>query len=477
MTINNGLLDPAEGKFTARTNVLVVEDDEGVNRLIQKTLQREGFAAEGALNGADAVSRITGNPDVILLLDYMLPDMTGKQLIENLAGKKLKVPFIIITGRGDEKIAVEMMKMGARDYLVKDNRLMDMLTLVIRRVVKDLALEKKLAAAEKTMEEWQTDLSVLFTVSTAINQTIDMDMLFDIILDTIMGLDILNVEQKAGIFLVEGDRMKLVSFRGHPEDFLDLHKSMRIGDCLCGLAAKTGEIIVSKNCNRDIRHTIRYPGMSPHGHIIIPLHARGRTTGVLYLYLKADIERNEDKLKLLTYMGNQIGIAIENARLYEETKMFALHDPLTGLANRRMMNIVFERTLNRARRLKEPFSLMMLDIDRFKKYNDTYGHSAGDELLIKIATLILKETRQIDLVVRYGGEEFLVLLPETDLTRACEAAERVRKTVEAHTGVTISIGIASYSKEIQSEKELIGKADKALYKAKQNGRNRVEANA
>jgi diguanylate cyclase (GGDEF)-like protein len=249
---------------------------------------------------------------------------------------------------------------------------------------------------------------------------------------------------------------------------------MRVGDCLCGFAAKTGEIITSKNSHEDKRHTLTYPDMAPHGHIILPLKARSKVVGVLYLYMPVDFEIDDRKLMLLDSIGNQIGVSIYNAKLYTDTKRSSLHDPLTGLANRRLMHIFFSKEFAKAKRNKTPFSVILLDIDSFKEYNDTKGHTAGDNILIEIANHLLKETREVDLVVRYGGEEFLLLLTDTTLERAHEAAERIRKIVESTIGVTISLGVSSYNKDIYSEEELVNKADKALYSAKKNGKNRVE---
>jgi diguanylate cyclase (GGDEF)-like protein len=292
--------------------------------------------------------------------------------------------------------------------------------------------------------------------------------------NTITGIDILNVEEKGAIFFVEDDRLQLVSHVGFSDIFLDLHKNIKVGDCLCGLAAEKGEVIISTNCRKDSRHTIACSRSENHGHFIIPLNARGQVVGVLCLYTHPDIDIDESKLKLLESIGNQVGVAIDNARLHEETRKYSLHDPLTGLANRRMMYIVFERIINRAKRFDEPFSIIMLDIDYFKKYNDQFGHTEGDRLLKKLAKIILKEVRQIDLAVRYGGEEFLILLPETDLIKACDIAERMRKAVERQTKITISLGVSSHKKSMKTKEVFISKADKALYMAKKNGRNRVE---
>lgn len=163
----------------------------------------------------------------------------------------------------------------------------------------------------------------------------------------------------------------------------------------------------------------------------------------------------------------------ELSRMYEEVKLLSLRDPLTGLANRRMMEIDLERSMALAKRGGSPLSVLMMDIDYFKKYNDTHGHQAGDRLLKEVGNVLTEEVRTGDLVARYGGEEFLVLLPDTEIEGAVNTAERIRTAVSESLGVTISIGAAAYQMEEKPE-GLIERADKALYRAKEGGRNRVE---
>jgi len=115
----------------------------------------------------------------------------------------------------------------------------------------------------------------------------------------------------------------------------------------------------------------------------------------------------------------------------------------------------------------------MLDIDDFKKYNDTYGHSAGDKMLTSVAQVLIEDIRNADAIARYGGEEFLVMLPETTLEAALVTAERVRRGVAEQSSVTISLGVASYHKEMVKKEDLINNADEALYRAKKGGKNRV----
>jgi diguanylate cyclase (GGDEF)-like protein len=216
--------------------------------------------------------------------------------------------------------------------------------------------------------------------------------------------------------------------------------------------------------------------MEPHGHLIVPLKAVDKVVGLLNLYLKAGKEVSDGLVNLFAALGNQIGIAVNNARLYEETRSFSLHDPLTGLGNRRLMETQLEKCFEVARRYDEDLSLVMVDIDHFKRYNDTLGHQAGDQLLAILAKILLREVRRADYVFRFGGEEFLVLLPETGPERAMEAAERLRMAVETEAGVTISLGVAALNGSMEPE-ELIADADSSLYQAKQNGRNRVETSS
>jgi diguanylate cyclase (GGDEF)-like protein len=178
------------------------------------------------------------------------------------------------------------------------------------------------------------------------------------------------------------------------------------------------------------------------------------------------------------------GLVIFVGRAFDTTERESLSDPLTGLANRRFLHEILLRELRRAQRSNQPFAVMIVDIDHFKVVNDTYGHNAGDEMLEQLAGIMLSSVRATDFVVRYGGEEFVILLPETRLADAQQVAEKLRKTIgesvmesTAKPGViltcTVSAGVSMYPVDAASGEGLILKADKALYFAKQHGRNRV----
>lgn len=167
--------------------------------------------------------------------------------------------------------------------------------------------------------------------------------------------------------------------------------------------------------------------------------------------------------------------------MYTQTRQLSITDGLTNLYNRRHFEMTFEREFNRSRRYKSDLSLAVIDIDLFKTFNDTYGHSCGDYVLKELAYLLVQNFRQTDMIFRYGGEEFVILLTETPLENAVIPLERLRKAVEENRfrykgqdlKVTISGGISS-NKDIENSWDIFEKADKALYNAKENGRNQIK---
>jgi len=176
-------------------------------------------------------------------------------------------------------------------------------------------------------------------------------------------------------------------------------------------------------------------------------------------------------LQLLRLVAEQNRILVENIALKIESVQGSLSDPMTGLANRRMLSTYVGKVLPGSRRSGEPFCLIMLDLDHFKRFNDSRGHSAGDELLVRVADTLRECSRDEDLVVRLGGEEFLVVLPRARIKDAEVIAERIRAAVKERTDVTISAGLAEYRDGIDFD-ELLNRADKALYRAKSEGRDR-----
>jgi diguanylate cyclase (GGDEF)-like protein len=208
---------------------------------------------------------------------------------------------------------------------------------------------------------------------------------------------------------------------------------------------------------------------------------QGRLLGILSLENLAMPEHRREYAGLAESVAKLCGLALANARTYQETLQLAITDSLTGLATRRYFFSLGQREFARSRRYGHygrPLAVLMMDIDFFKRVNDSYGHAAGDRVLAGVARLCSEELRSIDVGGRYGGEEFIFLMPETEKEMAFMAAERLRKRIEAWlpgdqiTPVTVSIGIATTGSDCPDFETLVARSDKALYDAKGGGRNR-----
>lgn len=211
--------------------------------------------------------------------------------------------------------------------------------------------------------------------------------------------------------------------------------------------------------------------------VTVPLKAKDKVTGVIL----ADNRFNKkpitnDDIRMLTMFANQAGLAIENSRFYEKTVVLSNSDSLTGLWHHGYFQYLLGEEIKKASIEKHYFTLLMIDIDDFKNFNDTYGHQAGDAILKNISNIFREVSRKIDIIARYGGEEFAIILPATKKEEALVLAERLRKSVEENANlknITISIGMASFAEDGEEKEILISKADRALYEAKRTGKNKV----
>ncbi len=321
-----------------------------------------------------------------------------------------------------------------------------------------------------------------------IGQTLAAELDLEAVLDAILNhLDRVIPYDAAGVALYEHGQLHFKRLLGFEAE--------------CG-----GELLAAAMQDSDFIHRLEHTGepLVHHGSLAPALQAayvnwagapiiiRGRLTGFLLLAKKQDLAYDANNLAHLGAFAVSAGVALENARLYAQQQILAVTDGLTGLTNRRRFDDDINRELDRVARYTRPTSLIMLDIDNFKRYNDTFGHPAGDGLLKCLAAQLRKVTREVDILARYGGEEFAIILPEVGVEAAWRVAERIRAAVsglynagapqDAPAGpdlpqvlapVTVSLGVSSAPQFARTPAELIYSADTALYRAKRGGKNQT----
>jgi diguanylate cyclase (GGDEF)-like protein len=242
------------------------------------------------------------------------------------------------------------------------------------------------------------------------------------------------------------------------------------------LAGRRTVLLAAKAGDRDEWLAALMPGAA--NLVLVPLSAEGRTMGVLVVEhaLRSGTRIERRVVGALERFAAHGGLALRNAWLLLQLRRTADTDGLTGIANRRIFDETMIREMARAVRSGEELSLVMMDIDHFKKLNDNYGHQVGDDVLRRVAQAIADGTRTYDIAARYGGEEFAIVLPRTPKGDAAQVAERLRRAAvdaEGDPGVTLSAGVATFPGDAMDAESLLARADEALYASKRAGRDRL----
>ncbi len=288
----------------------------------------------------------------------------------------------------------------------------------------------------------------------------------------------------ASVMLVQEGELRVLAARGFPEEATPLEVSFPVGDDpFVQEVSRTHRPLILEDAQSDPR--FRRLGGTDYvrGWICAPLVVRDRVIGVLTVDSRQPGAFDEGHARLVQTFGHHAAVALENARLHEEIRRQAITDGLTGLYNHRYFYHALGNELVRSQRYGHPCSLMILDLDTLKHYNDRYGHLAGDDLLRELADLIRGVIRQADIAARYGGDEFALILPETTEAQALAVARRLSDTIKAHEftvrgaeekgHITVSIGVATYPQHARDLESLVEAADMALLRAKAKGKDQV----
>jgi len=340
-----------------------------------------------------------------------------------------------------------------------------------------------LQKARADLDRKVLELYMLYNISKVLSSSLEKsDLLTKAVEFAGSGLNI----DLATVMLVDHETQEL-SMGAHTASAGEVFakRKYRMGEGIFGLAAADGKarILDSVALKNELSQDTLGLHFDFSSAVIIPLSTQGRIIGLLSLFRRAPGSFSNEEFNLLVTVSEHITLALENERLYREIKTLAITDGLTGLYNHRFFRTKLEEEVERGRRYGHPFSLIMIDVDNFKTYNDLNGHLAGDSVLRELGCLLKLNLRSSDSVARYGGEEFVVLLSETDKQSALSMAERLRAAVQDHSFpfrerqpggmLTISLGVASFPLDATYPDELVKKADAALYLAKSAGKNRV----
>jgi diguanylate cyclase (GGDEF)-like protein len=333
------------------------------------------------------------------------------------------------------------------------------------------------AAVYEEQRRAHDELQVLYEAARAVSGTLDLRT----VLDSLVTVTCRTFGYDSGaVLMVGGEGGELTVEAAYGERTVPVGTVLPAGVGVTGWVVRSGTPLVVD----DVRADPRYHRLDERtrSELAVPLIAEGKVLGVFNIESARLGAFGARDLRLLATLASYAVVAIQNARLYEQAQRLAITDGLTELYNHRYLHESLGRVLERARRDGQPVGLIMLEIDQFKRYNDTYGHQSGDVALRVVAGLLRRGSRPSDIVARYGGDEFMVILPGADKAAAQETGERLRRAVEAYplilgddviTSVTLSVGVAAYPHDGITVDQLVEAVDAAQYTAKRSGGNKV----
>ncbi len=455
--------------MTAR--VLVVDDILSNVKLLEAKLTTEYFEVVTAYSGIEALAKVDECAPDIILLDVMMPGMDGFEVCRRIKSnpKSAHVPVVMVTALDQPSDRVAGLEAGADDFLTKP---VDDAALFAR--VRSLVRLKMMTDELRMRETTGQEMGLLDPASTLSEAAISGRILIIEDRPESVAWFASALQPDHSISSVDTFEEALVRVRGGDYDLIVVSLGMRGFDGL-------------RLCSqlRSLPEGRHVPIL-----VVVTDGDRRKLTQALEMGVNDYLTRPVDKNELVARVRTQLRKKRYADRLRHNVQLsleMAITDQLTGLHNRRYMSRHLDNLLSDAQKSGKPLAFVIMDIDFFKTVNDTYGHDIGDEVLREFGKRIPANVRGIDLVCRYGGEEFVVVMPDTDVAYACTVSERLRKSIETtpieisrvpgKLNITISIGIAKSEGEGDTAEALLHRADQALYRAKRTGRNRVVADA
>lgn len=482
--------------------ILIADDDPGVLESLSGLLRYSGFDVSGADGRESLLRELHKAPPDLLLLDVIMPGSDGVQLLQEIKSDQRwrDIPVLMVSSLSPEEMTERTFGLGAADFIRKPFRPREL----VARVQAQLRLHRVLTTTQLALRSAEEELQRARDDAESRRKVVDIlhEVTGDLSSDEIYHIlarrvaRALNLSRCSVILAKPGDKVGIVAtafdnpalrnFEIHLDRYPEIRSALDHGHPVLV------EDLQSNPLYADIRKEWQANGTQVpiRSVIALPFSLGKVQAGVFFLRRMANEPSltNED-VEFADAVIKAAVAAIHRAQLIETTKadnvrleVLAHTDPLTQVLNRRALTVRLASEMERARRYDSVITFLMIDLDHFKRVNDTKGHLVGDDVLREIAALLSESIRSVDLVARFGGEEFVVVLPETGLQGATIFAERTRERIEntqfvtAHGGVrlTVSIGVANFpAPDVDSVDDLFARADEALYRAKAAGRNKV----
>ncbi len=436
--------------------ILLVDDDKLARALYGDFLTGAGHHVDAVPSAAAALSALEGGAYDVVVADLILPESDGLQLLEQIKSHYPDTEVVIITALDKVEPAVRAIKSGASDYLVKPVEPEALAAGVNRALSQQTAL--------RVNAELRRHVTLL-EAGQRIAATIERERI---------------VEIAHGAFDVHCGSAGVAIFTRDPKT--------QGAVTLLGEAALPEGLVVA--LGSALEHSALESNPSafplagvalPHGlssALVVPARDGDRAIGAAVLVFTQPVP--DGAADAATYLGHHLALALRNFGQYAAVEDLIYLDDLTHLFNRRYLEVVLEKAVKQATPDSKPFALLFLDLDHFKNVNDTHGHLTGSKVLVEIARVLKGCVRDNDVVCRWGGDEYVVLLRETDSAGALTVAERIRRSVEAHRflareglglRLTTCIGVASFPEHAQTVEALVDFADRAMYRGKKSTRN------
>lgn len=437
--------------------ILIVDDDPFFQSRICTLLRREGHGCTAVGTGEEGLSVVREGGCRVVVAGLTLPDMSGVELLTRVKQIDSAMEVIIVTSHGNTESAIAALKNGARDYLVKPVNNDEFLHAI------SLSLEQRRLLEENS--ELRALLKLFQSGQTIVN-CIDAERLHEMIPETLAAE--IGVARWIAAF-PDGERLAVRGRRGVEEE-----KAQTILDRV--IARDPPDQGQQCGVTRDMLS-------DPSQEILVcTIRSHGVCHGVILLLAEPGREPSPEQTKRLSFLLEQSALALENASRYSQARSLLYVDELTGLYNYRYLESALEHEIRRCERFGSGFSVIFLDIDLLKQVNDRHGHLVGSAVLKEMGRVLKRSLRDMDIIIRYGGDEFVVILVETNPDATSRVCERLRGIIESHPfltdqgldlRLTASLGYACYPVDTRSKRDLLEMADKAMYHSKHAGKNRV----